>query len=208
MKTLVNDLVAAGALKSQKLIDAFLATDRRWFVPARLRHRAYDDVALPLGYEVTISQPSTLAIMLEWLDLRPGQRVLDVGAGSGWSTVLIARSVRPLGQVHGVELVRPLRDAASRRLLRCSIANANIHQAGKELGWPRLRPYDRILVSATASQIPTALLGQLMPGGLMVAPVGYNLVRVRKDRDSKITTEEKPGFIFSPLKNPRTGAWL
>lgn len=177
---------------------AMAAEPRRSFLPHDLGDAADQDAPLPIGAGGTNSQPSTVRAMLELLDVRVGQRVLDVGSGSGWTTAIISRLVGPEGMVIGVELeaelVRFGRENLGRR------ANASIEQAPADvLGWPAGQPYDRILVSAMAEAVPTELVAQLTDDGRMVVPVASTMLMVRRSSAGYQTTEHG-GYRFVPLR--------
>ena len=180
-----------------RLDEAFAAVPRRDFLPAAQQRYADLDQALPIGHEVTNSQPTTVRNMLTLLDPQPGDRVLDVGSGSGWTTALLAWLVGPSGSVVGVERIPDLVEAA-RQALRGMVA-VSIHQAeAGVLGWPAGAPYDRVLVSAAARTMPSALLEQLAVGGVLVVPVDGVMHRV-------VLTPEGPAvdrhghYAFVPL---------
>lgn len=200
-----EELVASlqnSILKTPLLVEAFLATDRAAFVPERLRTEAYEDYPLPIESGQTISQPYTVAFMLELLQPQPGQRILDVGSGSGWTTALLAYCVGDHGRVIGVEIAPELIARSAEALRRQGIANAEIREAGPVLGVPHEAPYDRILVSAAADAVPTALVRQLKPNGILVMPVKQAVVRITKQADGAIQEERHEGFAFVPLISP------
>jgi protein-L-isoaspartate(D-aspartate) O-methyltransferase len=147
------------------------AIRRQDFLPPDQRALADRDRPLPIGRGQTNSQPRTVAAMLELLDVEPGNKVLDVGSGSGWTTALLAHLVGPQGCVIGVELEPELAEWGARNVAAYPMPWAQIHPALDELGWPDEAPYDRILVSAVAREIPKALVDQLVPAGQMVIPV-------------------------------------
>lgn len=181
---------------------ALAAHPRTGFLRAAERAEADYDGPLPIGCGQTSSQPRTVAAMLRLLDLHPGQRVLDVGAGSGWTTALLAHLVGPTGAVHGVELEPELVRFGSANLAATHQPWASIVQAAPGvLGLPALAPFDRILVSAEPETLPQALVGQLGAGGVMVIPVAGVMQRVRRGAgpgDVEIT--EHGGYSFVPLR--------
>nr|NLI49163.1 protein-L-isoaspartate O-methyltransferase [Propionibacterium sp.] len=184
---------------SPAVAGAFRAVARRGFLPPDLRDAAEHDGPLPIGHGQTNSQPWTVAYMLELLDVRPGQRVLDVGAGSGWTTALLAHLVGASGEVIGVERVPALTAFGRANLAAYRFGWARIEQARPGvLGWPDAAPYDRILVSAMAETLPLDLVEQLAPGGIMVIPVAGEMVRVRREGD-ELSVERSGGFVFVPL---------
>jgi protein-L-isoaspartate(D-aspartate) O-methyltransferase len=159
--------------------EAFAATPRRDFLPREVRRRASYDGPLRIAAGQTNSQPRTVADMLRLLDVRPGQRVLDVGAGSGWTTALLAHLVGPAGTVLGVELEPELVDFGSANLAGADRPWATIRLATPGvLGDPDGAPYDRILVSAEPDELPQELVGQLSDDGVMVIPVAGTMLRV------------------------------
>lgn len=156
---------------------------------------------MAIGYGATNSQPSTVRYMLELLDVGPGQRVLDVGSGSGWTTALLGELVGPSGTVIGVELVPELVDMARANLadhrpwVRIELAR------GDALGWPEAAPYDRILVSADGGRVPMQLEAQLAAGGRMVLPAASEMVVVERSTDGRLSQRRAKGrFSFVPLR--------
>ncbi len=179
---------------------AFAAIPRAGFLRRRDRRHVDTDGPLPIGHGQTNSQPRTVASMLRLLDLRPGQRVLDVGAGSGWTTALLARLVGPQGEVHGVELEPDLATWGAANLARTAQPWASLAPAlPGVLGLPDRAPYDRILVSASPRDLPTALVDQLGDPGLMVIPVNGTMLRVSRDGDALGVTEHG-SYRFVPLR--------
>ena len=177
------------------------ATPRADYLPERARHRAGVDAPLELGHGSTCSQPSTVRTMLGLLDVREGQRVLDVGSGSGWTTAILARLVGPTGHVVGVEVVADLVDDAAGRLERDGLVQASVRLAAPdELGAADAGPFDRILVSAMARELPEPLVAQLAPDGLMVLPLRGRMVRVTL-ADGLPQVDPAPGaYRFVPLQ--------
>ncbi len=178
---------------------AFQDAPRRNFLPEEVRDSAELDIPLPIGSGQTNSQPSTVAIMLRWLDVEPGDNVLDVGSGSGWTTALLASLTGRRGKVHAVELLSELLAFGRDNCRRLNITNVSFHLAGKDFGWPEEAPYDRILVSAAADEMPEELLDQLKAPGRMVVPVRNTVYVIEKDEKGNVTDRAEPGFMFVPL---------
>lgn len=199
MKKLVANLVSEGALRTREIIEAFLSVDRKDFIPPGYENEAYGDYPLPIGYGQTISQPTTVAFMLELLQPKKGEKILDVGSGSGWTTALLAKLVGPEGKVFGTEIIPPLTVFSQDNLAKYGFSWAKILQSGPGLGLPEEAPFDKILVSASAKNLPIELVGQLKVGGAMVIPIGYSVFRIVKKPDGKRETQEFPGFSFVPL---------
>ena len=188
-------------MRSAAIDEAFRRMDRRDFLPEHQRRWAGADHPLPLGHGQTCSQPTTVADMLELLEVAPGQRVLDVGAGSGWTTALLAHLVGPTGSVVGVELVPELAASGAANVAATDQPWAVVHRAQPGvLGWPDAAPYDRILVSAEARELPDALVAQLVPGGVLVVPVRGRMLRVRLGTDGSADVREHGRYAFVPLR--------
>lgn len=189
-----------GVLRTKALFNAFRLIDRADFVARDYKVEAYEDYPLPIGFGQTISQPTTVVFMLELLDVKPGERVLDVGSGSGFTAALLSRLVGATGSVTGVEIIPELAALGQTNLSKYKIKNAQIFTAGDEVGFPKRGPYDKILVSAAAKDIPEELLYQLKPGGVLVMPVGGSVVQLKKISENNFQTQEFPGFSFVELK--------
>lgn len=174
--------------------------DRRDFLLPEQRAHAALDRPLSIGWGQTNSQPSTVANMLALLQVLPTHRVLDVGAGSGWTTVLLGTLVGPGGAVIGVELHPQLAVWGAANVAAYAMGWTSLRRAQPGvLGWPQAAPYDRVLVSAEADELPTALIEQLRPGGIMVIPVGGTLLRVCAREAGRDITEHGP-YRFVPLR--------
>jgi len=184
---------------AQRVAAAFEAVPRDGFLPrAQLRHR-HRDAPLPIGHGQTNSQPTTVRQMLELLDVQPGDRVLDVGAGSGWTTALLGWLTGPGGAVCGVERVPDLVTFGAANVAAAGMPWARVEAAVPgELGRPATGPYDRVLVSAQAPVLPQELVDQLAPGGVLVIPVAGRMLRVRAAEGGP-AIEEHGWYRFVPL---------
>ncbi len=178
---------------------AFNKVQRKNFVPKALQNQAEIDAPLPIGFGQTISQPTTVRLMLGWLDAKPGEKILDVGSGSGWTTALLSQIVGSKGSVFAVEKVPLLVEFGKDNCERTGVQNAKFFLAGKEYGLSKHASYDRILVSASAQKLPTELLTQLKVGGKLVIPVQNDILEITKTSKSTHETKIHPGFMFVPL---------
>lgn len=199
MEELVNQLLSAGYLKTPAIIDAFKKIDRRDFVPEELKDFAYINQPLSIGQGQTISQPLTVAFMLELLELAPGQKVLDVGTGSGWQAVLLAELVGPSGWVVSIERIESLSNQARKNLSRFNLDNLKLVVGDGSQGFTKEAPYDRIVGAATAEAVPGPWKDQLKIGGVIVIPVDTSLIKLVKKGENDFEKEEYPGFVFVPL---------
>jgi protein-L-isoaspartate(D-aspartate) O-methyltransferase len=189
------------AAAERRLDDAFAALPRTQFLPEDQRPYAAQDRPLPIGEGQTSSQPSTVRAMLALLDVRAGPRVLDVGAGSGWTTALLARLVGPTGRVVGVELEPRLAEWGAQNLARAGMPWASLEPATEGvLGRPDLAPFDRILVSAMASRLPEELVEQVARPGRMVVPVAGTMLLVVRDDVGQVTVHRHGAYSFVPLR--------
>lgn len=205
---LVEKLKIEGIIKSELVEEAFLSVPREYFVPDHLKVYAYSDTPLPIGYGQTISAPHMVAIMTEELHVEPGDKVLEIGTGSGYQAAILAHIVskQPDGHVYTIERIPQL---ASRAVV--NIANARpdlldfitVIVGDGSKGVELFQPYDKIIVTAAAPRIPEPLLQQLRPGGVMVIPVGNRweqiLQIVIKDRKGSIRVRDSIACIFVPL---------
>ncbi|MBI2097360.1 MAG: protein-L-isoaspartate O-methyltransferase [Candidatus Vogelbacteria bacterium] len=201
-RQLVTDLIASGVLKTSEIIAAFEAIDRADFVPAELVSQAYLNEPLPIGFGQTISQPWTVAFMLEKLQAKIGQKILDIGSGSGWQTALLAHLVGQTGLVIGLELIPELCQMSRQNIARYNFLRrgiAELHCLNAVKGFPAAAPFDRIISAAAAPEISAVWLEQLKVGGRLVAPVDSTIVLVRKVTPDKFDREVFPGFAFVPF---------
>jgi protein-L-isoaspartate(D-aspartate) O-methyltransferase len=209
----IRQIDAATTARPSNRIDAKVLkvigqVPRHLFVPQAIRGRAYDDTPLPIGYDVTISQPFIVALMTDVLEVEPTHRVLEVGAGSGYQAAVLA----PLaGHVYTIEIIEPLANQAAARLKSLGYDNVTVRAGDGYAGWPEHAPFDRIIVTAGATKIPPALIAQLKPGGRLVIPVGPNSARqalmlVTKDAQGRVRQRNVMPVSFVPLQEDGAAA--
>ncbi|RLG69883.1 MAG: protein-L-isoaspartate O-methyltransferase [Methanobacteriota archaeon] len=199
---LVEELVALGYLKDRRIVQAMLRVPRHLFVPSSYRSAAYEDTPLPIGYNQTISAPSMIATMLEELKVGEGDKVLEVGTGSGYNAALLAELAGEKGLVCTIERIPGLVAFARENLRRAGYGKVKVLEGDGTLGYEKLAPWDKIIVTAAAPEIPRPLLEQLRVGGRLVAPVGskgYQELMVAEKTGKHIKIERKGGCIFVPL---------
>lgn len=196
---MVNDQIQRRGLNDPRLLAAFESVQRHLFVPEKYRYRAYDDGPLPIGYSQTISQPYIVALMTDLLKLKGGERVLEVGTGSGYQAAILAMMA---AEVHTVEFVPELAAEAERQLKAMGFENVHVHIGDGSLGWPENAPYEGILVAAAAPKAPRALLHQLGDGGRMVLPVGGRSIQkleVWERNGNELYGKAETAVTFVPL---------
>jgi len=188
-----------------RVLDAVRAVPREAFVPEARRAHAYDNVPLPIGFGQTISQPFIVACMTDALSVGPEARVLEIGTGCGYQTAVLARLA---ARVYSVEIVAELAEGARARLAALGIGNVEIRVGDGRDGWPEHAPYDAIMVTAAAREMPVALVEQLKPGGRMVLPLGdtlfgQTLVLIEKAADGAARRTNLLPVAFVPLVKAR-----
>ncbi len=200
MKHLIENLIAEGYLRTPEIISAFYEIDRRDFVPEYLKSEAQVNAPLPIGYGQTISQPLTVAFMLELLQPKKGNKILDVGSGSGWQSSLLAYIVGEKGMVFAVERIPELSKFGRKNASKYGFKNLEFIVGDGSQGYEKKAPYDRIIVAASAADvIPKKLKDQLKEKGRLVIPVGNSIWLVTKKGKDKYEEKEFPGFAFVPL---------
>jgi protein-L-isoaspartate(D-aspartate) O-methyltransferase len=183
-----------------KIDMAFKKISRADFLLDNKKFLADVDAPISIGFGQTNSQPYTVKNMLTWLDVHKGDKVLDVGSGSGWTTALLSELVGPQGHIYSLEIIPELLEFGRNNCSKYGIKNAKFIQAKKGVvGYSEKSPYDRILVSASATSLPDKLVDQLKPGGKMVIPVGNKIIELTKENDNQYTQVYHPGYIFVPL---------
>lgn len=201
-KTMVEEQIRSRGVTHEGVLRAMAEVPRHEFVPEALRVSAYEDRPLPIGLEQTISQPFIVAMMTELVDPKPGHRVLEVGTGSGYQAAVIARLV---AKVYTIEIIPEHAESARQRLQRMGVANVEVRAGNGYLGWPDEAPFDGILVTAGATEIPQPLVEQLKPGGRMVIPVGNGpddqvLKVVEKSQSGTVEVRDVFPVRFVPLR--------
>jgi protein-L-isoaspartate(D-aspartate) O-methyltransferase len=185
--------------RNPRVKEAFLVIDRKDFVGADYEVEAYEDYALPLPSGQSISQPTTVAFMLELLDPKEGDDVLDIGSGSGWTSALLSKMVGPKGHVTALELLPELFEFGKKNVDKYHLSNVSMEkaEAGKigKLG----KEFDRVLVSASSEELPDNILKQVKEGGVLVMPVKNSIWRIEKKQGGGLESKEYPGFAFVPL---------
>lgn len=201
MDELVETLIREGTLKNEYIIDAFRAIDRVNFVPQESVPFAHLDRPIHIGFQQTISQPTTVAFMLELLGVERGEKVLDIGAGSGWTTALLGHIVGKEGSVLGIERIEELVEFGEKNIAPYNMSHIRIEKAGVVLGKPENAPFDKILVSASARILHNEILSQVREGGVIVLPVRDAVQKITRFEHQPII-ETFEGFIFVPLITP------
>jgi protein-L-isoaspartate(D-aspartate) O-methyltransferase len=201
---MVNTQIASRGVQDTSTLRAMRTVPRHEFVPAALRNDAYGDYPLPIGLGQTISQPYIVALMTELIRPHKGQRVLEIGTGSGYQAAVLAEIV---DTVYTIELLPELAASSAERLRHLGYRNVVVRQGDGYLGWKEFAPFDAILVTASAEDIPAPLVEQLKEGGIMVIPVGpaelvQALTLVRKQKYDIVTKDLLP-VRFVPLVHPR-----
>lgn len=189
-----------GGIGDSRVLAAIEKTPREAFVPAAFAAQAYDNIALPIGHGQTVSQPYVVALMTEKLEVEPRHQVLEIGTGSGYQSAILARLAR---RVFSIERHRELLREAERRFAELGLANIVCRFGDGTRGWPGRGPFERILLTAAAPDVPAALVAALAPGGVLVAPVGeerrdQHLVRLRRGVEG-IAREDLGLVRFVPL---------
>jgi protein-L-isoaspartate(D-aspartate) O-methyltransferase len=203
--SLVNQLISQGYLKSPLIIEAFRKIKRADFVPAEIKRTQGEDFVaeynapLSIGYGQTISQPLTVAFMLELLQPKEGDRILDIGAGSGWQTAMLCQIVGPNGFVYAIEIIPELKSFGESNVRKYHFNNVEFICGDGSKGLPDKAPFDRIIAAAAAEKMPPAWKKQLKIGGRLVTPIGNSIWLVIKKGKDKFTEKEYPGFVFVPL---------
>lgn len=200
----MHNLISKGYLRSDDIIEAFSKIHRIEFIPDDLATYAEADIPLPIGHGQTISQPLTVAFMLELLDPRKGQNILDVGSGSGWTTALLAYIVGEKGRVTAMEVIKELCEKGKENADKYGFVKKGIAEfycESAENGFEKNAPYERILVSAEVEgvEIPLALKKQLVTGGKAVIPIMNGIWYVEKKGEDDFYIEKFPGFTFVPF---------
>jgi len=189
------------AVLDERVMAALRQVPRHEFVPEELRHGAYANHPLPIGFGQTISQPYIVALMTDLIRPRVEDVVLEIGTGSGYQAAILARLVK---RVYSIDIVEELAGKAAARLQRLGYHNVEVRAGNGRLGWPEHAPYDAILVAAAASRIPSALIEQLKPGGTLVIPLGaphaaQDLLVLEKTANGRIEERNVLPVAFVPL---------
>jgi len=199
---LIDSLIKERWLKTPRIIEAFRKIKRVDFLPEDMKDMAEMNEALPIGFGQTISQPLVVAFMMELLEPKEGEKILDVGSGSGWTTALLSEIVGKTGRVIAVELVPELKEFGEKNVSKYSFIEEGIAEfvcADGSKGYEKEALYDKILASASAGELPAAWKEQLKIGGRIVAPIGNSIWLFVKKSETELKEIEHPGFVFVPL---------
>ena len=204
-QTALNDLIIhlkkSRFLNDDKVEDAFRKIPRHEFVESSDLDRAYYNEPLPIMDNQTISQPGVVSRMTEWLDIKDGQKILEIGTGSGWQTAILSYLVGK-GTVYSVERHTELVNFARKNLKKLGIGNTHVILGDGSLGYSEESPYDRIIITAACTEIPSPLLEQLDENGLIIAPVGdssQSLILLKKTSKGIIEIKNQSNYVFVPL---------
>lgn len=199
---LIEGIKCLEYLKSKSIEEAFIKYKREFFVPESLKRQAYRDFPLSIGFNQTISQPSTVAVMTEALDVKKGQKILEIGTGSGWQAAILSYLVGDTGKVYSIEIVEEIAKFAEDNIKKVGIKNIEIFVKDGSEGLKEKAPFDRIIVTAAAPDVPPPLLEQLKEGGIIVMPIGNIYLQemyIVKKLKGKIEKNSIGSFMFVPL---------
>lgn len=202
MGNIVDQLIKEEYLKTPRIIDAFNHVKRKDFLPEEIQDQVHLNIPLPIRFGQTISQPLTVAFMLELLQPEKGDTVLDVGTGSGWQAALLAHIVGESGHVYGIERIPQLTQFGKKNVDKYNFPQLTIRTGNGVLGFPEHAPYDKIIVAAAAKEIPHALIAQLKFSGKLLIPLGewdQMMTLVSKDGKGNLSQQEYQGFQFVSL---------
>jgi len=200
-RKMVEEQLRGRDIRDTGVLEAMSRIPRERFVPEEMRERAYEDCPLPIGLEQTISQPYIVALMTQLVHPSPKCRALDVGSGSGYQAAVLAELC---SEVYGIEILKPLADAAGERLAALGYRNVTIRSGDGYGGWPEKAPFDIIILAAAPDHVPQALVDQLAPGGRLVLPVKsegqeQELVLIEKKSDGSIERKNITAVRFVPM---------
>lgn len=200
-KKLVSHLKKHRYIKTALVEQAFLKVPREKFVPKSQIYHAYDDTPLQIGKGQTISAPHMVAIMCEALDIHPGQRILEVGAGSGYHAAIVAQIVGSTGQIYSIERIESLADNARYNLKSAEIGNVVVEVGDGSKGLVEFAPYDRIYITCAAPALPAPLVKQIVRGGKILVPEGDMMctLKLYEERDAELVSQNLGGCVFVPL---------
>lgn len=203
-ENLIQEIIDSGYLKSPHIIEAFLAVDRKDFVVSEHQDETYLNIPLPIGFGQTISQPLTVAFILELLQPQDGEKILDIGAGSGWTTALLAYIVyqKEKGKVIAIERIPELKGFGERNVAKYNFIKKGVVEficADGSKGYEKETPFDKILCSAAVKEVPKDWLKQLKTGGRMVTPFNGEVQLWIKKAEKEFDIKRFQGFTFVPL---------
>jgi protein-L-isoaspartate(D-aspartate) O-methyltransferase len=195
---MVETQIRARGIKDEVVLNAMRKVDRHEFVPEEIRHQAYSDRPLPIGEGQTISQPYIVALMTELLELRRGDRVLEVGTGSGYQAAILAELAY---YVYTIEIIESLALSAERLLRKLGYTNIDVNIGDGYIGWEECAPFDAVMVTAAPTHIPQPLLDQLKEGGRLVIPIGDYYQDLKKITKIKghIKSQDVTPVVFVPM---------
>jgi protein-L-isoaspartate(D-aspartate) O-methyltransferase len=204
-RLMVEEQLRARDIEDPRVLAAMGRVPRHLFVPAALRFRAYADHPLPIGNGQTISQPYIVALMTQLAEIEPDDVVLEIGTGSGYQAAVLSEIAR---EVYTIEIVPDLAETAKARLAELGYRDVTVRTGDGYLGWKEKAPFDAILVTAAAPEVPPPLVEQLAPGAILVIPVGQkeqvqSLLRIQKAADGSTVTREILPVVFVPLVRER-----
>jgi protein-L-isoaspartate(D-aspartate) O-methyltransferase len=200
-KDLIENYIKPAGVTDKRVLNAFLKIPRHKFVPAKYRHDAYLDIPLPIGKGQTISQPSLVAVMTQALELKGSEKVLEIGTGSGFQAAILSKLSK---EVYTTEIIPDLAEKAQRKLASLGLRNIHVRLANGSTGLSKYAPYDAIIVTAAANNVPLPLIHQLKKGGRIIIPVGDTLygqqLRIGKKVNGTLKFIDIEPVAFVPLR--------